>query len=88
MENIGTAFQLMSVGMGTVFVILLIVIWLGKFLINLVNRYAPEEVVVKKNATAPAAKVAPVDALTAEIIGEAVKVLTGGKGRVGSIVKK
>lgn len=41
MENLGIAFQLMIVGMSTVFIILLIVINLGKVLINLVNKYAP-----------------------------------------------
>ena len=43
MENIETAILLMVVGMATVFVILLIVIYLGKLLITLVNKYAPEE---------------------------------------------
>ena len=51
MENIETAILLMVVGMATVFVILLIVIYLGKLLITLVNKYAPEEVVpVKREA--------------------------------------
>lgn len=48
MENIETGLLLMVVGMTTVFAILLIVIYLGKGLIALVNKYAPEEVVVKK----------------------------------------
>ena len=47
MENIETAILLMVVGMATVFVILLIVIYLGKLLITLVNKYAPEEVAGK-----------------------------------------
>lgn len=37
----------MIVGMTTVFAILLIVINLGKGLIVLVNKYAPEEIIVK-----------------------------------------
>ena len=41
MENIETAILLMVVGMATVFVILLIVIYLGKLLITLVNKYVP-----------------------------------------------
>ena len=44
MENLNTALLLMVVGMATVFAILLIVINLGKALIALVNKYAPEEV--------------------------------------------
>lgn len=43
MENLETALLLMVVGMATVFAILFIVIYLGKLLISLVNKYAPEE---------------------------------------------
>ena len=39
MENLETALLLMVVGMATVFAILLIVIYLGKLLISLVNKY-------------------------------------------------
>ena len=85
MENIGDALQLMVVGMGTVFVILMTVIYLGKGLISLVNRYAPEEAAAKKPAVAQAAQV---DSLTREIITEAVKAVTGGKGKVESIIAK
>ena len=42
MENLNTALLLMVVGMATVFAILLIVINLGKALIALVNKYAPD----------------------------------------------
>mgnify|MGYP002225644180 CR=1 FL=1 len=47
MENIETGLLLMIVGMTTVFAILMIVIYLGKGLIVLVNKYAPEEIIVK-----------------------------------------
>lgn len=50
MENLNTALLLMVVGMATVFAILLIVINLGKALIALVNKYAPEEVAPAKAA--------------------------------------
>ena len=50
MENLNIALLLMIVGMATVFAILLIVIYLGKGLIALVNKYAPEEVVPAKQA--------------------------------------
>ena len=43
MENIGVGLMLMVVGMATVFVILLIVIYLSKYLITIVNKVAPEE---------------------------------------------
>lgn len=86
MDNIVTAVQLMIVGMATVFVILLIVIYLGKLLINLVNKYAPEETAAKK----PALQKAPatVDALTRSIIEQAVKAVTNGKGKVTEISKR
>ena len=43
MENIGVGLLLMVVGMCTVFLILLIVIWISQFLISVVNKIAPEE---------------------------------------------
>ena len=56
MENLNIALLLMIVGMATVFAILLIVIYLGKGLIALVNKYAPEEAApAKQAANAPAA---------------------------------
>ena len=48
MGDLNIGLLLMVVGMATVFAILLIIIYLGKGLILLVNKYAPEEVVVKK----------------------------------------
>ena len=93
MENIETGLLLMAVGMMTVFAILLIVINLGKGLILLVNKYAPEEVVVKKAAPSRAKAAAPVAATavmggseTAAIVS-AVSVLTAGQGKVVKIEK-
>lgn len=43
MENIELGLLLVVVGMVTVFVILLIVIWLSQLLISIVNKVAPEE---------------------------------------------
>lgn len=74
--------------MTTVFAILLIVIYLGKGLIALVNKYAPEEVVLKKQA----ARVATVQSgsipgkTTAAIVA-AVSMVTGGQGKVTKIEK-
>ncbi len=75
----------MIVGMCTVFVILLIVIYGGKLLINVVNRIAPEEVAVAKNTVA--AQTGTVDAPTMAVLQEVVKQLTGGKGHVESARK-
>ena len=65
MENIPEALKLLTVGMLTVFSILLIVIYLGKGLIAFINRFAPEE--VKEVNTAKVVQT-PVDAITAAII--------------------
>lgn len=83
MENIEYALMLMVVGMATVFVILLIVIYLGKLLISLVNKFAPEEVSKKKVSSAiPVADAGAMDAIKA-----AVDILTAGKGQVVKIEK-
>ena len=85
MENLNTALLLMVVGMATVFAILLIVINLGKALIALVNKYAPEEVAP---ATKAAANVpAPVPGNILAAISAAVTVVTQGKGKVAKVEK-
>jgi oxaloacetate decarboxylase gamma subunit len=84
MENLNTALILMVVGMVTVFIILLIVINLGKLLITLVNRYAPpEETVQPKRSKAPA----PIPSNIAAAITAAVNVVTQNKGRITNIEK-
>ena len=85
MENIETGLLLMVVGMTTVFAILLIVIYLGKGLIALVNKYAPEEVVVKKQMVTQAVT-AQAGKTTAAIVA-AVSMTTGGQGKVTKIEK-
>lgn len=86
MENLGLGLQLMIVGMCTVFLILLIVIYGGKLLISLVNMIAPEEVeAAKKKVGAQGGQT--VDAATMSVLAEVVKQLTGGKGRVESARK-
>lgn len=84
MENLNLALLLMVVGMATVFAILLIVIYLGKLLIALVNKYAPEGVApAKQAANAPAA--IPGNIMAA--INAAVTVVTQGKGKVAKVEK-
>lgn len=85
----------MVVGMTTVFAILLIVINLGKGLILLVNKYAPEETVVKKQViqqpqvTTQTASVpgSGINGPATAAIVAAISVVTGGKGRVTKIEK-
>ena len=51
-----TALMLMCIGMGTVFIILILIIWLSNGLIQVINKVAPEEEApAKKVAAAPAA---------------------------------
>ncbi len=84
MENLNLALLLMVIGMATVFAILLIVICLGKALIALVNKYAPEEVVpAKQAANGPAA--IPANIMAA--ISAAVTVVTQGRGKVAKVEK-
>lgn len=83
MENIGIGLLLMVVGMCTVFLILLIVIWLSQFLISVVNKIAPEEAPKKK----PAVSGPSTDAGAMDAIKAAVDILTAGKGQVIKIEK-
>ena len=82
MENIGVGLMLMVVGMATVFVILLIVIYLSKYLITVVNKVAPEEAPKKAPAVAPTADTGAMDAIKA-----VVEILKAGKGQVIKIEK-
>lgn len=85
MENLGIGLQLMIVGMCTVFLILIIVIYGGKLLIMAVNRIAPEELATaKKIAQTQSGSVTPT---TMAVLNEVVKQLTGGKGHVSSARK-
>lgn len=84
MENLNTALLLMVVGMATVFVILLIVIYLGKGLIALVNKVAPEEEVPARKVAAQQGP-APIPANILAAINGAVSVVTHGKGKVAKV---
>ena len=83
MENLETGLLLMVVGMATVFVILLIVIYLSQLLIKLVNKVAPEEEPKKK--AVPVATSSDTGAMDAN--KAAVDILTAGKGQVIKIEK-
>lgn len=92
MENIETGLLLMVVGMSTVFAILLLIIYLGKGLIALVNKYAPEEIVIKKQ---PQVQIQHIPQTTESIpnpttaaIVSAISVITGGNGKVSKIEKQ
>ena len=79
--NIGVT--LMIVGMVTVFDVLLIIIYLSKLLIKLVNKFALEENVkkdVKQNGP-------EIPANIMAVIQQTVKEITNGKGTVANVVK-
>lgn len=84
MENLQTALLLLAVGMLTVFLILLTVICLGKLLIFLVNKYAPEEAPVKKAIQ----RTQEVPAHILAAITAAVNVVTHKKGKIVKVEKK
>ena len=85
-NDIYGALQLLIVGMVTVFLVLLIVINLGKLRIWAVNKWAPEEAVTKK--AAPVAKaIDSIDANTKAIINATISQITGGKGHATKITK-
>lgn len=88
MEHLGEGFQLMIVGMLTVFAILLIVINGSKLLIAIVNQIAPEgetghkqKLAAQQNA-AILNKNTTIDAQTMEVLQQAVAQITQGKGRL------
>ena len=86
MENLSLGLTLMGIGMLTVFVILLMVIYLSNALIAIVNRVCPEEEQPKKKAPV-AAKPQTVDANVMAVIKATVNQLTGGKGVVTNVEK-
>ena len=80
MENMSLGLLLMLVGMVTVFVILLIVIYGSRLLISLINKIAPAEEKQTKTAADDTAAVRPV-------LEAAVARITGGKGHIVNIKK-
>lgn len=74
---------LMAIGMATVFVVLLIIIFLGGLLIKTVNKFFPEEVKASKAVQAAAA----VDQNIQEAINKAIMAISGGKKQAQKIEK-
>lgn len=80
------ALTLMLVGMGTVFVVLVLIIYLSKGMIAVLNKVAPAEEAPRKAAPAAAAPAA-VSPQVAEAIRQAVATIAPG-AVVTKIVKK
>jgi len=68
-----TALLLMIVGMGTVFIILILIINLSKLLIMTINKFAPEEDTTAKKVANAAAPVAAIPANVEAAIKQAIK---------------
>ncbi|MDR1407503.1 MAG: oxaloacetate decarboxylase [Tannerella sp.] len=85
MENLGLGFLLLLVGISTVYIILLIVIGLGKLLILLVNRYWPDQ--SSSPGKTPLSSPSDIPDPVVVAIVSAVSIATEGKGRVTSIGK-
>lgn len=83
-DKLMEALSLMGIGMATVFVVLLIIIFLGKLLIKTVNKFFPEEV---KPVAKAAAAVQAVDQNIQEAINKAILAISGGKKSAQSIEK-
>lgn len=84
-EAFTTAFELLAVGMITVFTILALIVFFGNILISLVNKYTPEsKVAAIINMTAGKGSL---DAKKMAAIVSAVDVVTEGKAKVTSITK-
>jgi len=80
-EKFVDALTLMGIGMATVFMVLLIIIFLGTLLIKTVNKFFPEEV------KPVAAKVQAIDANVQEAINKAIMAISGGKKSAQKIEK-
>lgn len=81
-QGITGALIVMLIGMVTVFIILALVVFIGKALIRATNRFWPELEPVKPKAVSHAAPNRQVAAIVT-----AVDIITGGRGKVTSIKK-
>ncbi len=84
-EGFSIAFELLAVGMITVFTILALIVVFGNLLTTLVNKYIPETVVAKKVVQATTRGV--IDPRKMAAIVSAVDIVTEGKAKVTSITK-
>ena len=84
-EGFSTAFELLAVGMITVFIILALIVFLGNLLTTLVNKYIPEAAVAQRIVATPST--GSIDPRKMAAIVSAVDIMTEGKAKVTSITK-
>ncbi len=80
-ENLNTALTLMGIGMLTVFLVLILVVVVGKALIWFVNSYVPEV------ANELSIKTGTIDPNKLAAITSAVEIVTKGRGYIKQIEK-
>ncbi len=85
MNDMGVAFELLGVGMVTVFLILSLVVILGNLIIKFVNRFIPE--IKKVSAQMGDAAKAEIHPRKVAAIVSAVNVVTNNTGRVIKVEK-
>ncbi len=83
MENLGTAVELMLVGLPTVFLVLVLIVYFSKLLIYLVNKYVPEQTATPAKQSSKA----EIDPKKLSAITAAVATITNGKGRITKVEK-
>lgn len=81
----GVAFELLGVGMITVFVILALVVLIGNLIILYVNKFIGED--VKPPTKSSGSPEAEINSKKLAAIVSAVKLVTSGAGRVTSVKK-
>lgn len=82
MEHLGLGLKLLVIGMACVFVILYLIILLGKGLIAFANKFPEVKEEPKQKVQAQA-----VSDKTRQVLEKAVCEITGGKGRITNITK-
>jgi oxaloacetate decarboxylase gamma subunit len=85
MSEMGVAFQLLGVGMITVFVILALVFIIGNLIIRFVNKYIGED--IKSQTKNSGNQTVAINAKKMAAIVSVVNLITKGTGRVTDIKK-
>ena len=86
MENLNEAFNLMLVGMISVFIILFLVVYIGNTVVRLTNRFVSVDSIATKKEIAKGKSRPSNPAKIAAVIA-AVEAATGGKGKIDKIEK-
>lgn len=86
MSEMGVAFQLLGVGMVTVFVILALVVIIGNLIIRFVNKFIGEE--VKPQSKVSSNPTVEINSKKLAAIVSVVNLVTKGTGRVSKVEKQ